>query len=243
MRKALYVERDSVLHRLHPSSKVILLCWYFVTAVALRGWAWQCAMLLAALIVGLGCGAAGNLRAFWKFLFVIAAMTVLLWSAYYGGFTQEGVGRSLQSAGRICGMLVAGLVFLSVTRVEEFTYALGRAGIPAPVTMALGLAFRFVPILMGTATTVAALQSLRGLDLRRGSPLARARKYVPLLVPVLITALRNVPQLAMALEGRGFGLKRKRTPFHIYRLRAADFIALAVVVVGLGGAVMKAHAW
>ena len=233
MGKALYIARHSFLHRLHPASKGVLLLGYFVAAIMLHGWVSQWAMLAVALACGLLVGAAPNIRLFWKFLVVIAVMTVLLWSAYRGGFGGGRLMASLEFAGRICGMLVAGLVFLTVTRVEEFTYALSRIGVPASVTLAFGLAFRFVPILMGTAGTVVALQSLRGLDLRRGSPLARARKYLPLLVPVLITALRNVPQLAMALEGRGFGLRRRPTPFRLYPLRAYDALTLAGVISGI----------
>jgi len=231
LQKALYIEADSLLHRFHPGTKVLLLVGYFATALVLRGWVGQWVLLVAMLALGLLSGAGPNLKVFWKFLTIIAAMTVLLWSVYEGGFARATVARSLEFAGRICGMLIAGLVFLSVTPVEEFTYALGRARVPAPVTMAMGLAFRFVPILIGTASTVVALQSLRGLDLRRGSPLARVRKYPPLLVPVLITALRNVPQLAMALEGRGFGLGGSRTPFRLYPLRGADGLALTVLAV------------
>lgn len=233
MRKALYIEGRSFLHRLHPASRLVLLLGYFAVAIILRGSVGQWALLGLALACGLLVGAGANIRIFWKFLTVIAVMTVLLWSAYQGGFTWPGLARSSEFAGRICGMLVAGLVFLSVTRVEEFTYAMSRIGIPAPMTLAFGLAFRFVPILIGTAGTVAVLQSLRGLDLRRGSPLARVRRYLPLLVPVLITAMRNVPQLAMALEGRGFGLRRRPTPFRLYALRVPDLLAFALVVVGV----------
>ncbi len=212
-----------------------------MSALVLRGWLGQWVILAAVSALGLTSGAGRNLKVFWKFLTIIATMTVLLWSAYAGGFAAPVLARSFEFAGRICGMLVAGLVFLSVTRVEEFTYALARARVPAAMTMALGLAFRFVPILMATASTVVALQSLRGLDLRRGSLLARVKKYPPLLVPVLITALRNVPQLAMALEGRGFGLGKQRTPLHLYPLRAADGVALAAMAGLLTAVVLRTY--
>jgi len=241
VRRALYVERDSLLHRLHPGVKVLLLLCYFVAALVVEDWRMQWALVLFVLLCAVRSGAGGNLRAFAKFLTVIGAMTVLLWSLYETKLALRVTPRSLEFAGRICGMLIAGLLFLSVTRIEEFTYALSRAGLPASVTMALGLAFRFVPILTGTAVTVVALQSLRGLDLRRGSLLQRLRKYLPLLVPVLITALRNVPQLAMALEGRGFGLRRRPTPFRIFPFRVADALTLLMAALAVGALAARFH--
>src|SRR5690606_36584454 len=100
--------------------------------------------------------------------------------------------------------LAAGMLFLSTTRIEEFAYALTRLGMPYAVGFTMTLAFRLVPVFIDAALTVVQAQRCRGLDFERGSFVERVRRYVPVLVPVFMGALRRADQMAMALDARGF---------------------------------------
>ena len=48
-------------------------------------------------------------------------------------------------------------------------------------------------------------QRLRGYDFDAGGPFERVRRYVPVIIPVFMGALRKANNMAMALEARGFG--------------------------------------
>jgi energy-coupling factor transport system permease protein len=133
-----------------------------------------------------------------------------------------GVGMGL----RFNVMLFAGMVFAATTRVEDFTAALCMVGLPYRVSFALSLAFRLVPTFMETTTTIAQAQRCRGLDLDSGGLLARTRKYVPLMVPVFMMAIRSADNLAMALESKGFGSGRKRTSYAQYFFSLLDTFAV-----------------
>ncbi|MBC7241504.1 MAG: hypothetical protein H5T60_03540, partial [Anaerolineae bacterium] len=74
-------------------------------------------------------------------------------------------------------------------------------------------------------------QESRGLVIPR-NPLRAARAYLPVLIPLIITALRTVDHLAMALAARGYGVASRRTSRRQLRMRRADALALA------GGAVV-----
>lgn len=67
--------------------------------------------------------------------------------------------------------------------------------------------------------------------------MARIRKYIPLIVPVFMMAIRSADNLAMALESKAFGAARKRSSLEEYVFRGVDAIALlgsiAVFVVSL----------
>jgi energy-coupling factor transport system permease protein len=123
--------------------------------------------------------------------------------------------------------LAVGTVFLSTTRVEEFSYALSCFGLPHKIAFTITLSFRLVPVFLQTAQMVVEAQRCRGLNFDQGSVWRRARRYIPVMVPVFMGALRRTEGLAMALDARGFQLERKRTTYRAYRLGRGDLLAIA----------------
>jgi energy-coupling factor transport system permease protein len=125
--------------------------------------------------------------------------------------------------------LGSGILFLSVTRIEEFAYALTRLGLPYKVGFTMTMAFRLVPVFVDAAATVVQAQRCRGLDFEHGSLWQRARRYVPVMVPVFMGALRRADQMAMALDARGFQAPGARTVLRPYRFTVRDgVVALAL---------------
>ena len=126
--------------------------------------------------------------------------------------------------------LATSVLFLSTTKVEEFTAGLMRLGVPYRVGFAISLSFRLVPLFIDSAFTVVQAQRLRGYDFDRGGPLTRVRRYVPVVIPVFMGALRKANAMAMALEARGFGMNPRPTSFVDYPMRPRDFAALAILI-------------
>jgi energy-coupling factor transport system permease protein len=84
------------------------------------------------------------------------------------------------------------------------------------------------------AQTVVDAQRSRGLELDKGNFMKRIRNYVPILIPLIISAIRRSVELAEALEARGFGATEKRTSIATLKMRSADFAVIALTVIGLG---------
>jgi energy-coupling factor transporter transmembrane protein EcfT len=61
-----------------------------------------------------------------------------------------GLGRGL----KLADLLATSVLFLSTTKVEEFTAGLARLGVPYRVGFAITLAFRLVPLFIDSALTV-----------------------------------------------------------------------------------------
>ncbi len=238
----LYIERPSFIHRLHPTIKVFALVAMFWSVY----WVDQplallplgCLMLLAA-------QATGSWRNFyhlrWLFIMVIVTTTIA-WTVFYRRGTPIlhlgilyisrasltfGIGRGL----KLAELLATSVLFLSTTKVEEFAVGLLRLGVPYRVSFSVTLAFRLVPLFIDAALAVVDAQSLRGCDFSAGGPLARARRYVAVVIPVFMGALRKANGMAMALEARGFGAGTVPTSFIEYRLLSRDLVAGAVLVV------------
>ncbi|MEW6356325.1 MAG: energy-coupling factor transporter transmembrane component T [Planctomycetota bacterium] len=237
MSEAFYVPVRTRIHRLHPVSKILCLVLWFVMAMIFAHPLYLGGLAVLAMLIAGRAGALRNLRRACKFMIVLFLLSAVLLALCGGGQTvwfrigslpiyYEAVLFGLGMGLRFDLMLLCGLIFLAATKVEDFTAGLNRLGVPYVVGFAFGLAFRLVPMFMESARTIVQAQRCRGLDLRSGGPFSRMRKYVPLIVPVFMSAVRRADNLAMALESKGFGAHTPRTSYAVYSFGAADAIAI-----------------
>ena len=238
-----YLERESPLHRLHPVTKIALLGGACALGLALG----RPLPLLAACALAFGldllAGALANLRRVRGFFVLTTVASVVVWTLVGRGptplalwMTHEGLAAGVVAALRIDLFLLAGVLFLSVTRNEESVAGLRRLGLPYPLCFAFSTALRLAPALVGTGWAVKEAQMARGLDPDRGTPLARLRNHVPLLVPTFLSTIRMTHHLAMSLEARGFGLQKQRTSLLETRFGFGDLFALTLLTALLAGA-------
>jgi energy-coupling factor transport system permease protein len=87
------------------------------------------------------------------------------------------------------------------------------------------------------AQTVVDAQRSRGLELDKGNFMKRIRNYIPILIPLIISAIRRSVELAEALESRAFGASEKRTAIVTLKMRIADYLVIVATIIGLGLAV------
>ena len=245
MALTLYAPVDTAVHRLHPVTKVCGLLTVIVAAFLVDRPAFLAPLLVTLLGLLIAVGGAENLRRF-RIMFVLVFVFTLLIGAFFGGRgvgpdrvavggpTRAGFDLGLSTAVRLATFLAAGLVFLTTTRIEEVAYALGCVHVPYKVGFTLMLSFRLVPVFFDAALSVVQAQRCRGLPFDRGGPMTRLRRFVPVIVPVLIGALRRADRMAMALELRGFNSGRPRTTFLRARAHRRAAVAGAVAVCVLG---------
>lgn len=242
----LYLDQGSIVHRLNPTVKVFAL---FIMFWSVYWVDHPLALLpLGVLMLGLAqlTGSWPNFyRLRWLFILLIF-FTTLAWMVFYRkgpalidtriihlsrASLMFGLGRGL----KLAELLATSVLFLSTTKVEEFTAGLQRLGVPYRVGFAITLSFRLAPLFIDSALTVVQAQKLRGYEFNRGGPLARVKRYVPVVIPVFMGALRKANNMAMALEARGFGVSAAPTSYIDYPIRARDRVAFALLG-GLGAA-------
>lgn len=237
MRVNLYLDAASPLHRLHPQVKLGILA---ATFAAIYGIDEPLLVLPVASLIGallVLAGALPNVRRFAPMLIVVPIATFLVWTIFYGygrGAAAPPRAEAMRFAAgmalKLESFVAASVLFLSITRVEEFTDALRGLGVPYRVSFVVAMAFRLVPLFLGSALSVVAAQRARGLDFDRGSIAERLRRYVPVIVPVFMGALRRADAMSMALEARGFGREASRATFVRSRFRPADRLAALLIV-------------
>jgi energy-coupling factor transport system permease protein len=233
MALTLYVPAATPLHRLHPVTKVAGLLALIIAAFLVDRPLALVPLAVGVVVLLRAAHGLGNIRRVGIMFVMVFVFTLVVWSFFYGGSlapTRAGFFFGLSTAMRLDTFLAAGILFLTVTRVEEVAYALGRLGVPYTVGFTLTLSFRLVPVFFEAAASVVEAQRCRGFDFARGGIIRRLRSFVPVVVPVLIGALRRADRMAMALELRGFNSGRPRT-IHL-RARAARRDAVAGLVAG-----------
>jgi energy-coupling factor transport system permease protein len=213
----LYIETPSMFHRLDPRTKVFLLLATFVLLLV-EGSPYTLLFLLGLILLQGGLSSTlGLTRRFWLLLASVFALAALT----------KGIPAGL----KMDGMILSGIFFLATTRQEEILQGLVKLGLPFVVGFALTLAVRMVPVLAESAETVILAQRSRGLTTDRGSILQRIRSHLPLLVPILVTAIRGANLLSWALEARGFGGEPRRTSYLELRWSVADFFMILLTFV------------
>jgi energy-coupling factor transport system permease protein len=222
MAQGLYLPGDGFFHRLSPPFKVTALFLGFVPPLLFNHPAYMAGVLAFWFALAVASGSWPNVRRLAGLAAILFLMSAILWPLFKAGgpvlvavgpvrVTEIGLLYGVAAGLRLVAFLLAALVLLSTTTVEEFTRGLVRLGIPYRAAFALSLAFRLVPLFLESGRTIAAAQMARGLDLESGGPVARGRRHIPVLVPILLTAIRRADSMSIALEARGFGAGKRRT--------------------------------
>jgi len=121
-------------------------------------------------------------------------------------------------------------VFFLTTSPDLLGLALEQSRVPYEFSFAFTTAVRFVPVLAEEAQTIMDAQKARGLELEKGNFMKRIRNYVPVLIPLIVSAIRRSLELAEAMESRAWGAVKKRTNLYGLKLHRGDFALLALTV-------------
>ncbi len=239
---------SSWLHRRHPVTKLtgvmfVLVAAFLLPPVALL--ALGVALVLVAVSTGLSLALVRSLRIPAVLLLSIVVVNALV---FPGGrdvlvalgplaVTREGLTFGLVSAGRLFVVFAALILLLFTTMADDLLEGLVARGVDHRIAFVVLSAVQLVPRMQDRADRIREAQAARGLTVG-GSFLARGRALVPLIGPVVLSALVDVRERTLALEARGFGARRERTAYRVVPdteldriLRMALLIATVLVIV------------
>jgi energy-coupling factor transport system permease protein len=122
-------------------------------------------------------------------------------------------------------------VFFLTTSPDHLGLALEQSHVPYEFSFAFTTAVRFVPVLAEEAQTIMDAQKARGLELEKGNFMKRIRNYIPVLIPLIVSAIRRSLELAEAMESRAWGATKNRTNLYALKLHKGDYLLLAIIMV------------
>jgi energy-coupling factor transport system permease protein len=240
----LYLDKDTFLHRLDPRTKLLIMFGSFVIALMFNSLSILLGLLVVILLYGYSGRVLSNLKRIRVILFMIALVSIILWSLTKGGdtkilgpITKEGLLYGIMIGVKFDVMIISGMIFLSSTKIEEISLGLVKLGIPYRGAFAFSTAIRLVPMIVATSYTITQAQKSRGLDLDSGTFFQKAKKYIPLLIPTLVSVIRGTNVFAMALESKGFGYSDDRTNYLEIKYETGDYImsfaTLVIIIIAI----------
>jgi len=118
-------------------------------------------------------------------------------------------------------------LFSITTSPDDLAASLNKMGIPYTLTLSFTIAIRFIPTIALELKLIEDSQRARGLELDKGFFVSRLKRYVPVLIPLLVITILKVDQVAEAMESRCFGAVSKPTMLKEPRFTVFDwFISL-----------------
>ncbi len=160
------------------------------------------------------------------FIFVINVVTKYFAAGY--ALTATDIEFSAAMTLRFVVLVESFSVFFLTTSPDHLGLALEETHVPYEFSFAFTTAVRFVPVLAEEAQTIMDAQKARGLELEKGNLLKRIRNYVPVLIPLIVSAIRRSLELAEAMESRAWGATKKRTNLYELKLHKGDFTLLSI---------------
>jgi len=260
-----YRQGSSYVHRLRPSTKYLWLLALMVAGIASTSWAGVLLPLAAALLIGAAAGVhpgfllRGVRPLLPLLLFTAILQTLFSWPGDSSqvlvglgpvSLTRKELGLVVMMGLRTLSLMTVIALFTSVTSegesvhgIEDSLAPLARLGLhPSRLALTAGIALRFVPMIAGELEAIAKAQASRGADFGsgRGGPIAKARAYLPLFVPVTVRALERAEALAEAMEARGY-TEEGRTRLASYPRQRGEGWARALALLACASSFIVDH--
>jgi len=243
----LYVQKRSWLHAADPRVKLFLVCVGTVLILLFRNFFVMLGALIAVHLLNISAGIPRERFSWvWKTMTPINILVPTLYTLFYpqGPVLIQIAFVKITFLAFIQGVTlalrldaIAFLVFswMFTTDQSALVRSLVKLGLPFEWGLVLAIGLRYIPTFYGLFQVVSDAQQARALDLTKGSFFQRLKQYLPILVSMIISALRTSDSLAKALESRALGAQGvKRTYLKDIHFRPVDYVYVAAILIIFG---------
>lgn len=251
-----YYPANSIIHRLDPRVKIICTILFIVSLFCFNSFSGYVivTLFLAACIILSKVPFSFMVKGL-KAIFMLLMLTVIINMFMTPGeplvtvgiftITKEGFRAALFMALRLVFLILGSSVMTLTTTPNNLTDALEKLLSPFKVfklpvheiAMMMSIALSFIPILIEETDKIMKAQMARGADFENKNLIKRVKSYIPILVPLFISAFRRAGDLAMAMEARCYRGGDGRTKMKPLKYERRDYIAYAICVLYMVAAI------
>lgn len=260
-----YYPTGSVIHRMDPRTKLFVTILYMILLFFVKsvtGFIGMFAFLMIPVIMS-RVPIRYILRGLKGILILIFLTFILnlfmtpgkeIYRFYIFRITDRGLRMSLIMATRLVLLVSATSLLTLVTSPISLTDGLEKLMDKVPIlrrysqemAMMMSIALRFIPTLMEETDRIINAQKSRGADFESGNIIKRLKAYIPVLVPLFISAFQRAEDLALAMEARCYRGGKNRTRMkelkysgidyagYFYAVLMTAFIVASNILIGKG---------
>ena len=240
-----YFPIDSVIHRLDPRTKIILL-FCVITLIFIIKTFFGYAVLLFLLVLCIllsKVNAIVVLKSLKPVLFIIVFTFILniffmqegetIIRLWFLNITPGGLSRAAFLAFRLIFLVMFSTFLTLTTSPIQFTDAIERLLKPLnyvrfPVhemALMMTIALKMIPVLIEETDKIMSAQMARGANFKTGNIFKRIYGMVPILIPLFVCAFRRADELAQAMESRCYMGGHGRTRLKQLKYAPRDLMA------------------
>ena len=247
-----YYQGSSVLHRLDPRVKLLLLI-ELIVFLFLAGNLWSLLFCGGFILVTL-CVSRVPAKLYLKnlkpvlFILMFTAVINLFYTSngkviaefWIFKLSTGGIYRALFMSFRIILLVLLSSVLTYTTTPNDLTDGLERLLSPLKyiglaravhtLAMMMTITLRFIPTLVDETDKIMNAQKARGADLENGKLTERIKALIPILIPLLISSIRRAYELANAMECRCYNEGKGKTRMKQLQLGLRDAVTVAVCI-------------
>lgn len=245
-----YLPLDTLIHRLDPRSKLIfvflfVILIFFAHSFSTYLWLFILIMTIVKLAHIKTWFLIKGLTPIWIFLIFTFIMHLFVTKGGVRIFELGFV--SIDSHGILEGiyivlrlmfiMMISTVMTLTTSPIdltdafEKLLYPLKLVKIPVhQLSMMMSIALRFIPTLMNELDKIILAQKSRGSELSSGTLMNRIKAFIPLLIPLFISAFQRAEDLAIAMEVRGYDANTERTSYRELQWKLKDTIVVLLII-------------
>ncbi|WNS75639.1 energy-coupling factor transporter transmembrane protein EcfT [Bacillus sp. DTU_2020_1000418_1_SI_GHA_SEK_038] len=228
-----YVPAQSVIHRMDPRSKLIVIFLFVcIVFIANNSFTYGALLIYTFLMVSMSKVPlrfilTGLKPVLWLVLFTLLLHLFLtkdgeiLFQAGWFTIYEEGLRQGLFISMRFFLLiLMTSILTLTTTPIEitdgleSLLHPLNKIKFPVhELALMMSISLRFIPTLMQETDKIMKAQTARGVDFTSGPIKDRVKAIIPLLIPLFVSSFKRAEELATAMEARGYRGGEGRTKY------------------------------
>ena len=246
-----YIYRDSIIHKLDPRVKIIVVILVITTIFLVNSWAgfFIIGLYLFINIFLTRVNPKFVLKGIKPLLFIIFFTLLIhffttpgdvIYRIWILNITREGIHRGLFISVRLF-YLILSTSWLTLTTspialtdgIEKLFSFLKIIKVPAhEIAMMMTIALRFIPTLMEETEKIIKAQISRGADFESGNLIKRIQNFLPIIIPLFINAFHRADDLSIAMEARCYRGGEGRTHYRQLSITSIDrgFIIFTLLI-------------
>lgn len=173
-----------------------------------------------------------------KPLFYIIIFTLVVHAI--NSFDINGARDGLFYSLRIIILLYASIVLVTTTKISElmsifeklFLYVplLGRKFV-SKIILTISISYGFIPILIIEANKVIMAQKARGLNFNSNNLIKRAKSYIAVIIPIIVSTFKRAREIAVSLDARCYNEEVRHSLYYEQGVSYKDIVAISIMPV------------